>query len=142
MAPLRRGHAEKKSPRVRQAPWPGRCARSQKKVTRLDPFLLLDRDGPIVTVTLDRPQERNAISDSSHIAEIESFCAEAQADDSLKAVVLTGAGSAFCAGGNVKLMRDKAGMFAGSPYQLRNLPSRARAGRRRWPRSVAHWREV
>ena len=34
--------------------------------------------------------------------------------------VVTGAGSAFCAGGNLKHMRERAGMFAGSPYQLRN----------------------
>ena len=92
----------------------------KNEVILLAPFLILERDGPILTVTLNRPHERNAISESSHISEIEALCAEAAADDSLKAIVLTGAGSAFCAGGNVKLMRDKAGMFAGSPYRLRN----------------------
>ena len=35
-------------------------------------------------------------------------------------VILTGAGSAFSSGGNVKHMRDKTGMFGGSPAQLRN----------------------
>lgn len=86
----------------------------------IEPFLIVERDGAVVTATLNRPEERNAISEASHIAEIEAFCADMTADSSVKAVVLTGAGSAFCAGGNVKNMRDKAGMFAGSPYELRN----------------------
>jgi enoyl-CoA hydratase/carnithine racemase len=86
----------------------------------VDPFLLIDRDGPVVVATLNRPDERNAISAPEHIAEIEAFCAEVDGDPGVKAVVLTGAGSAFCAGGNVKLMRDRAGMFEGSGYQLRN----------------------
>jgi len=92
----------------------------ERKRLSVDPFLLVERDGPIVTATLNRPQERNAISEAEHIAEIQAFCDQVRADDGIKAVVLTGAGSAFCAGGNVKKMRDRTGMFAGSPYQLRN----------------------
>jgi 1,4-dihydroxy-2-naphthoyl-CoA synthase len=53
-----------------------------------------DRHGAIVIATLNRPDERNAISDRSHVAEVEAFCAEHAADDSVKAVVLTGAGAA------------------------------------------------
>ena len=41
-------------------------------------------------------------------------------DSSVKVLVLTGEGSAFCAGGNVKDMRERGGIFAGSPYQVRN----------------------
>jgi len=92
----------------------------ERKRLSVDPFLLVERDGPIVTATLNRPQERNAISEAEHIAEIQAFCDQVRADEGIKAVVLTGAGSAFCAGGNVKKMRDRTGMFAGSPYQLRN----------------------
>lgn len=85
-----------------------------------EPFLIVEREGAVVTATLNRPDERNAISESSHIAEIENFCTQMARDGSVKAIVLTGAGSAFCAGGNVKHMRDKLGMFEGSPYELRN----------------------
>ena len=85
----------------------------------MDPFLIVEREGAVVTATLNRPQERNAISKSAHIAEIEDFCAEMTADDSVKAIVLTGAGSAFCAGGFVKYMSEKSGLFDGSTYQLR-----------------------
>ena len=86
----------------------------------MDPFLLIERDGPVVTVTLNRPQERNAISDTASVEQIETFCREATADPSIRAVVLTGAGSAFSAGGNVKHMRDKTHTFGGTPYEIRN----------------------
>jgi enoyl-CoA hydratase/carnithine racemase len=86
----------------------------------MDDFLLIEREGPVVTMTLNRPQERNAISKVEYIEEIRALCREVGADQSVKAVIVTGSGSAFCAGGNVKDMRDKAGIFEGSPYMLRN----------------------
>ncbi len=99
----------------------------------LDDFLLVERDGAVVTATLNRPDERNAISEQAHIEAIERFCAAMTADRGVKAVVLTGAGTAFCAGGNVKSMRDRAGMFAGSPLDLRN---QYRAGIQRIPMAL------
>jgi enoyl-CoA hydratase/carnithine racemase len=86
----------------------------------VEPFLLVERDGAVVTATLNRPDERNAISTTDYVGEIRAFCAEMGADPSVKAVILTGRGSAFCAGGNIKDMRDKSGIFEGSPYRLRN----------------------
>ena len=83
-------------------------------------FLLVERDGPVVIATLNRPKERNAISKTEHSEEIAAFCADMTRDHSVRAIVLTGAGAAFCAGGNVKHMRDKTGMFAGAPYAMRN----------------------
>ncbi|WP_420381811.1 crotonase/enoyl-CoA hydratase family protein [Novosphingobium sp.] len=84
------------------------------------PFLLIERDGPVVIVTLNRPDSRNAISETAHSEEIAAFCATMTRDPTVRAVVLTGAGKAFCAGGNVKHMHDRSGMFAGAPYALRN----------------------
>lgn len=86
----------------------------------MPPFLLVEREDAIVTMTLNRPQERNAISSPENIQEIRDFCAEVTRDISIKVVIITGAGSAFCAGGNVKDMRDRVGIFDGSPYTLRN----------------------
>lgn len=86
----------------------------------MPPFLLLEREGPVVTATINRPDQRNAISTTADIAAIEDFCAAMTADAGVRAIVLTGAGSAFCAGGNVKDMQAKAGMFAGSPFTQRN----------------------
>lgn len=86
----------------------------------MDPFLNIERDGPVVTVTLNRPQARNTITAPEQSEEIVAFCASAKADVTIRAIILTGAGAAFCAGGNVKHMRERSGMFAGSPYTLRN----------------------
>lgn len=85
-----------------------------------EPFLLIERDGPVVIATLNRPDDRNAISETTHSEEIADFCGQMTRDRSVRAVVLTGAGKAFCAGGNIKHMREKTGMFAGSPFQQRN----------------------
>jgi len=84
------------------------------------PFLLIERDGPVLIATLNRPDSRNAITETENSEEIAALCATVQRDASVRAMVLTGAGSAFCAGGNVKHMQDRIGMFAGNPYALRN----------------------
>jgi enoyl-CoA hydratase/carnithine racemase len=60
-------------------------------------FLTIDRDGQIATVTLNRPEKRNALS-SALRAEVSSAFGELAADDSVSVVILTGAGSVFCAG--------------------------------------------
>lgn len=86
----------------------------------MEPFLKIKRDGAVVTVTLNRPDERNAITEPSQSREFVDFCSAMTADHSVRAIVLTGAGTAFCAGGNVKQMREREGMFAGSPYDQRN----------------------
>lgn len=86
----------------------------------LDPFLLVERDGPVVTARFNRPDERNAISEVAHSEAIVDFCAQMARDTSVRAIVLTGAGKAFCAGGNVKNMQERAGMFGGTPYEIRN----------------------
>lgn len=86
----------------------------------MPPFLLVERDGAVVTATFNRPDERNAISQTAHSEEIVDFCARMTRDPSVRAIVLTGAGKAFCAGGNVKHMAERTGLFGGSPYEIRN----------------------
>jgi len=60
-------------------------------------FLRLEQDGQVATVTLDRPEKRNALSRALR-SEIARCFGELAADDSVSVVVLTGAGSVFCAG--------------------------------------------
>lgn len=86
----------------------------------MPPFLTVERDGAVVTATINRPDARNAISSDEDIGAIVDFCASVAGDRTVRAVVLTGAGSAFCAGGNVKDMAARTGMFAGSPFTLRD----------------------
>ncbi len=77
-----------------------------------------EQDGGVVTLTLDEPQTRNAISEAI-IADLVIHCRRINSDMSVSCVVLTGAGESFSSGGNVKDMRDKKGLFAGSPADIR-----------------------
>lgn len=86
----------------------------------MNPFLQIERDGAIVTVRMNHPETRNALTSPEQIQEFVDLCAELRRDHSVRVMVLTGNGSAFCAGGNVKDMRSREGIFAGSPYELRN----------------------
>jgi len=54
----------------------------------------------VARVTLERPDKRNAINDDMR-AELTAAFAAFDADSSIRVVVLTGAGSAFCAGGDL-----------------------------------------
>jgi len=83
-------------------------------------FLDISRDDAVVTARLNRPEEHNALSDPEQMQEFVDFCASMRADHSVRAVILTGTGPTFCAGGNVKHMHKRAGMFEGSAYTLRN----------------------
>lgn len=83
------------------------------------PFLRVDRAGPIVTLTLDRPDERNAFSSAAQCLEVAAALDAIGCDPSIGCVILTGAGSAFCAGGNVKDMQAKVGFSAGTPFEIR-----------------------
>lgn len=85
-----------------------------------EPFLLIERDGAVITARLNRPETRNALTEPSQMEELVDLCHQVRRDPSVKAMVLTGEGSAFCAGGNVKDMRDRGGIFAGSPFEVRD----------------------
>ncbi|MCY4451858.1 MAG: enoyl-CoA hydratase/isomerase family protein [Immundisolibacterales bacterium] len=65
-----------------------------------------DLDGGIAVLTIDRPEARNALSPETRSEIAASFEAMA-ADDAVRAVVLTGAGEHFCAGGDVKTMGSR-----------------------------------
>ena len=83
-------------------------------------FLRIEQDGPIVTLTLNAPERRNAISSFADCAEVEAACHRIAADDAIRCVIVTGADPAFCAGGDIKAMRDRRGiMAADSPAQMR-----------------------
>ncbi|MDQ6917044.1 MAG: enoyl-CoA hydratase [Pseudomonadota bacterium] len=68
--------------------------------------LLLDRDGAIATLTLNRPASLNALDPEMIEALIEHSAALA-ADDSVRCVVLRGAGRHFMAGGDIRSFNDK-----------------------------------
>lgn len=68
-------------------------------------FLKIERDGAIVTLTMNQPEARNPLTGNTAVPEFLAACEEIGADMSIRAVIVTGAGSAFCSGGNVKDMQ-------------------------------------
>jgi enoyl-CoA hydratase len=75
--------------------------------------VLIERDGPVAIVTLDRPQARNAV-DPPTAARLFAAFAEAEQDENVLATVLTGAGGHFCAGFDLKVAADP-GVTGGAP---------------------------
>lgn len=70
----------------------------------------------VATLTLDEPDVRNALTGESMLNEI--LAAIGEAERSSDVLIVTGAGSAFSAGGNVKDMGTASGLFAGSPGEI------------------------
>lgn len=72
--------------------------------------------GGVAVATLNRPAVRNAIDDRAR-AELQEILDTVVSDDTISALVLTGNGSAFCAGGDISSMRERmaepAGQLAG-----------------------------
>ena len=57
----------------------------------------------VATITLNRPQARNALS-AAMVGELDTLLGQITRDDSVRVLILTGAGGAFCAGGDVRSM--------------------------------------
>ena len=82
--------------------------------------LELRADGPVAILTLNRPKARNAIDDVMR-AELRIAVDHIAADQTIRGLVLTGAGPAFCSGGDIKGMQER-------------LEQGARAGELGWRR--------
>lgn len=80
--------------------------------------LLTSRQGEVVTVTLNRPDRLNVLGEPGDGEAFRALFDGVNADRSVKCVVLTGAGRAFSAGGNVKDMRDRRNLFSGSEQEI------------------------
>ena len=66
--------------------------------------VIVTREGPVTTLTLDRPDRRNAL-DPGLLGALASAIDDVSNDDGVRVVVLTGAGSAFSAGADLEWMR-------------------------------------
>ena len=74
--------------------------------------ILVEIADKVATVTLNRPESLNAINPATHV-EFEHLMLELDTDPDINAVVLTGSGRAFCAGGDVKNMAERSDGFGG-----------------------------
>src|SRR6185369_6785507 len=79
-----------------------------------------EQQGRIVTLTMNRPEERNAIGAHADCDALVGAVQRAAADPAVAVLILTGAGSAFSAGGNLNGMRDRNGIGPlASPLETR-----------------------
>jgi enoyl-CoA hydratase/carnithine racemase len=78
-----------------------------------------EQEGPVALITLNQPESRNAISDPAVIDALVGAIERIDADLSVRAAILTGAGTAFSSGGNVKKMNDGGGLADRLPVQTR-----------------------
>lgn len=96
--------------------------------------LLARVDDGVAVITMNRPERRNALSDAMLTA-LARVLADAETDDDVGCVVLTGSGGAFCAGGDVKGMatRSEGGAAPRPSYDAavhrQRLSQRATSGR-------------
>lgn len=83
-------------------------------------MLVQQRDGAILTVTLNLPEKRNPISDNDMVDALCAAMDAADKDIEVRCVILTGAGSAFSSGGDLKQMAPDVGSLRASrPVQTR-----------------------
>lgn len=81
--------------------------------------ILLDKQQHIATITLNQPELRNSISEIEVVDEFLNALTSIEKDQDIRCVIITGAGSAFSSGGNIKHMLNKEGMFEGEANDIR-----------------------
>jgi len=88
--------------------------------------LLVEQDGPVLTITLNRPERLNAVDRVMH-GELEDVFGEVAMDPSVSAVVVTGSGRGFCSGGDVRAMDERGGS---NVLESRPMGAVSQSGRR------------
>ena len=81
--------------------------------------LIFEKNGPVVTLTINRPESRNPLGAPEDAENFVNAAARINADRTVRCVILTGAGKAFSAGGNIKAMREGGDGFGGPGVHIR-----------------------
>src|SRR6516164_829898 len=95
--------------------------------------LQYETTGQLSTITLSRPEKRNAIS-IHMIAELQAALDEIEKTHT-RVVILTGSGKAFCAGIHIWIYGSEDRLFASHRFRFPD----ATGGRKACTRSAAHW---
>ncbi|MFZ5670125.1 MAG: crotonase/enoyl-CoA hydratase family protein [Pseudomonadota bacterium] len=83
-------------------------------------LITTEKRGHVAILTLNRPDSMNALGAPGDGDQVAQACAAVNADRDIRCVVLTGAGRAFSAGGDVKAMKSREGAFAGGGVGIRD----------------------
>jgi enoyl-CoA hydratase/carnithine racemase len=92
---------------------------------------LVEKDGPVTTITFDRPERRNCL-DEAVILDFERHLYAVRDDRECRAVIVTGKGAAFCAGADNAMFKVPAGAALDPAERRRRM---AEFGKR-WPRLI------
>src|SRR4029079_7631137 len=90
--------------------------------------LLVSQEGPVLLLTMNRPERRNALS-LDMIGRLADAWDLAQADDAIRCVILTGAAPNYCVGGDMSSGWMAAGYKAQSDAEQRVIDDPSRIGR-------------
>ncbi len=71
-------------------------------------FLLYEQQGHVVTLTMNEPERRNPLTGNSAVPDFLAAIDRIHNDSSVRAVILTGAGTAFSSGGDIRDMERQA----------------------------------
>jgi 2-(1,2-epoxy-1,2-dihydrophenyl)acetyl-CoA isomerase len=85
-----------------------------ESVLRPDDSVVRQDDGAVATIIINRPGARNALTAETKVALLQAL-RDCSADDAVRAVILTGAGQAFCSGQD---LREHAGLLESSDSPL------------------------
>lgn len=92
------------------------------------PSLIVERDGPVVVLTMNRPHRRNALS-LDMIGRLADAWEMIDGDDSIRCAILTGAGDSYCTGGDLSTGWMAEGYQPQSDAEARVLADRSRIGK-------------
>ncbi|MEC7819179.1 MAG: crotonase/enoyl-CoA hydratase family protein [Pseudomonadota bacterium] len=81
-------------------------------------LLRIEREAHVTTLTLDRPDTMNPLGAAGDGDEFAGACDAINGDMGVRCVILTGAGRAFSAGGDIKAMKEKTGNFGGTAPEI------------------------
>jgi enoyl-CoA hydratase/carnithine racemase len=98
------------------------------------PFLRYEQQGAVVTLTMDQPEARNALTGNTAVPEFVEAARRIAADPSVRVAIVTGAGPVFSSGGNVKDMQR----FFGDPPTPAEIAQEYRHGIQRLALAVYH----
>ncbi|OBY25316.1 crotonase/enoyl-CoA hydratase family protein [Leisingera sp. JC1] len=82
--------------------------------------LLCEQEGHVVTLTFNMPETRNALTDADLCNAIVDAMHRINRDQTVRCAIVTGAGTAFSSGGNLKHMKEKSSIFGGDAVDAKD----------------------